>query len=63
MYQLHKTNSVVEWVPLDTMDILTIKSALVAFINNSNPAFNEEEDEVFTNSVQSILNRIRSLEQ
>lgn len=63
MYQLHKTNSVVGWVPFDYMDILTIKSALVAFINNSNEAFNEEEDKLFINSIQSIINRIKSLEQ
>jgi len=63
MYQLHKTNSIVGWVPLDYIDIITIKSALVAFMNNSNSALNAEEDQVFINSVQSIWNRISSLEQ
>jgi hypothetical protein len=63
MYQLHKTNSVVGWVPLDYMDIITIKSALIAFMNNPNPPLTAEEDQVFINSVQSIWNRISSLEQ
>ena len=63
MYQLHKTNSVIGWVPLDYVDILTIKTALVEYIKNSNSAFNEEEDILFTNSVQSIINRIESLDR
>jgi len=63
MYQLHKTNSGVGWVPLDYIDIITIKSALIAFMNNPNPDLNGEEDQVFINSVQSIWNRISSLEQ
>lgn len=63
MYQLHKTNSVVGWVPFDYIDVITIKSALYAFMNNPNPALGGEEDKVFINSVQSIINRISSLEQ
>lgn len=63
MYQLHKTNSVVGWVPFDYIDVITIKSALYAFMNNPNPDLNGEEDQVFINSIQSIINRISSLEQ
>jgi hypothetical protein len=31
MYKLSKVNSIVGWVSLDTVDIMTIKSALYAF--------------------------------
>jgi hypothetical protein len=60
MYQLHKTNSVVGWVPFDYHDIMTIKSALQSFklsVDGSEP-----DDVAFLNSIQSIINRIKSLE-
>ena len=61
MYQLHKTNSVVGWVPFDYIDIMTIKSALYSF--KSSVDGTEKDDIQFTNSLQSIINRISSLEQ
>jgi hypothetical protein len=66
MYQLHKTDSVVGWVPLDYIDILTIKSALIAYkMNVDSPDMDKLEsgDISFINSIQSIINRIQSLEQ
>jgi hypothetical protein len=66
MYQLHKTDSVVGWVPLDYIDILTIKSALIAYkMNGDIPDMDKLEsgDISFINSIQSIINRIQSLEQ
>jgi hypothetical protein len=61
MYQLHKTNSIVGWVPLDYIDIMTIKSALYAY--KASVDGSEKDDASFLNSVQSIINRIQSLEQ
>lgn len=61
MYQLHKSNSVVGWVPLDYIDIMTIKSALYSF--KSTVDGSEKDDAQFLNSVQSIISRIQSLEQ
>jgi hypothetical protein len=61
MYQLHKTNSIVGWVPFDYIDIMTIKSALYSF--KSTVDGKEKDDVQFMNSLQSIINRISSLEQ